>query len=341
MTQDNQPVSASNGNSSKIRYEHLFNSSVDGILILSYPDGEIEDANPSVTRLLGFSREDLIGKKLWQIGLIADKDAALDAYARLLKNDSVHYDNLNLQTKTGQSVPVEFIAEIYRIDHQTIIQCSIHNSSERKALQDELYQFHEEAKSSFRNLVDTLLNVVKFSDPYTANHQMGVADLAVAIATEVRLDAKTIETIRASGLIHDIGKVSIPSQILTKPTALNSFELALIQNHAKAGFDILKNLQFPWDIAKVVLQHHERLDGSGYPNKLSGNSICIEAKVIAIADTVEAMAHFRPYRPALGIEAALHEIELHKGTLFDSELVDACLKLFKNEGYQFPAVNKY
>ena len=336
MSNDNELFSAENGDFLKLRYQNLFNSAVDGILILSYPDGAIQDANPSITNLLGYGRSELIGKKLWQIGLISDKEAALDAYALLLKNETVHYNNLNLRTKTGESIPVKFTAEIVKLDHQTIIQCSIHNSSEHVALQAELDQFHESFASSFSDLVDALLNVVKFSDPYTANHQIDVSDLAVAIANEANLDAHTIETIRASALIHDIGKVSIPSQILTKPTPLNSFELALIQNHAKAGFDILKHLKFPWDIAKVVLQHHERLDGSGYPNHLIADSICIEAKVIAIADTVEAMAHFRPYRAAIGTDMALIQIETHKGTLYDSDLVDVCLRLFREKRYEFP-----
>ncbi|OGP49713.1 MAG: hypothetical protein A2Y79_05350 [Deltaproteobacteria bacterium RBG_13_43_22] len=138
-----------------------------------------------------------------------------------------------------------------------------------------------------------------------------------------------------AGIIHDLGKVSIPAEILSKPTKLTEIEYKLIQNHSQTGYDILKDIDFPWPLAEMVLQHHERMDGSGYPRGLKGEEICLEARILMVADVVEAMASYRPYRPALGIDAALEEIEKNKGILYDSEVVEVCLELFREKGFSF------
>ncbi len=149
------------------------------------------------------------------------------------------------------------------------------------------------------------------------------------------LDAATIEGTRVAGLLHDIGKLAIPAEILSKPSLLSEIERSLIESHPRAAFDILKTVVFPWPIAQIVLQHHERIDGKGYPQGLRGDDILIEARILAVADTVEAMASHRPYRPALGTELALGEIEHGRGTAFDAEVVDVCLSLFRDEGFAF------
>jgi putative nucleotidyltransferase with HDIG domain len=189
-------------------------------------------------------------------------------------------------------------------------------------------------------MVTALATIIDARDPYTAGHQSRVADLAVAIANEMDFPQHSIEGVEIAAMIHDIGKVSIPAEVLTKPGVLNSFELAMLRSHVQAGFNIVKHIHFPWPIAQIILQHHERLDGSGYPNGLSGDNILEEARIIAVADTVEAMSSNRPYRASLGIDAALQVIEDGSGVLFDEKVVKACLKLFNQNNYKFPEEKK-
>ena len=170
-------------------------------------------------------------------------------------------------------------------------------------------------------------------DPYTAGHQQRVSDLARSIAKEMGLSADQRDFIRTASAIHDIGKISIPAEILSKPTKLTNLEFNLIKTHAQSGYDILKDIEFPWPVADVVRQHHERMDGSGYPQGLKGNDILLEARIMAVADVVEAIASHRPYRPSLGIDFALDDISRNKGILYDADVVDACLKLFREKGY--------
>jgi putative nucleotidyltransferase with HDIG domain len=177
---------------------------------------------------------------------------------------------------------------------------------------------------------------VETRDPYTAGHQRRVADLARAIAAEMNLKSEQLDSVRMASMIHDIGKISIPSEILTKPTHLTDLEFNLIKTHSDSGYNILKDIEFPWPVANIVLQHHERMDGSGYPQGLKGSDILLEARIIAVADVVEAISSHRPYRPALGIEAALEEIEKNKGILYDNTVTDACLRLFREKSYQLP-----
>jgi HD-GYP domain-containing protein (c-di-GMP phosphodiesterase class II)/DNA-binding LacI/PurR family transcriptional regulator len=176
---------------------------------------------------------------------------------------------------------------------------------------------------------------VETRDPYTAGHQQRVADLATAIATEMKLPQDMIEGIRVAGIVHDLGKINIPAEILNKPGRLKEIEFNLIKCHPVVAFDILKNIDFPWPIARIVLQHHERLDGSGYPEGLREPDIMTEAKILCVADVVEAMASHRPYRPSLGVGVALEEITKNRGCLYDTRVVDACLQLFHSKGYDF------
>ncbi len=176
---------------------------------------------------------------------------------------------------------------------------------------------------------------VESRDPYTAGHQRRVAGLATAVAEEMSLSRDRIEGIRMAGMIHDIGKISIPAGILSKPGRITEYEFGMIKSHPQVGYDILKQIEFPWPVAQMVYQHHERIDGSGYPQGISGEEILLQAKILGVADVVEAMASHRPYRPALGIEKALEEISQNKGLLYDPDVVYACLKLFKEKRFEF------
>lgn len=205
----------------------------------------------------------------------------------------------------------------------------------RKKTEKTLSQTLKRNEKLVYELVDIAGRIVETRDPYTAGHQLKVSELATAIAREMKLTEDRIEGIRIASLIHDIGKVSIPAEILSNPTKLNEIEYGLIKNHSQIGYDILKTIDFPWPVAQIVLQHHEKLDGSGYPQGLKGNKILLEAKIMGVADVVEAMSSHRPYRPALGIDKALEEISQNRGILYDPEVVDTCLKLFKEKGFKF------
>ncbi len=190
-------------------------------------------------------------------------------------------------------------------------------------------------QGAFEGIIQAVVRMVESRDPYTAGHQQRVADLAVAIAREMNLPENQVEGIRMAGSIHDLGKISVPAEILSKPGQLTDIEFALIKTHPRVGYDIIADIEFSWPIAQIVLQHHERMDGSGYPQGLSGQDILIEARILCVADVVEAMASHRPYRSALGIDAALGEITDNVGKRYDPEAVDAVLRLFREKGFTF------
>jgi len=206
----------------------------------------------------------------------------------------------------------------------------------RKRMQQELQQSFESLKKAMHSTIQAISMTVEMRDPYTSGHQQRVANLAKAIAEQLELPESQIESIYMAAAIHDIGKISLPAEILVKPIPLSAIEISLVQAHAQAGYDILKGIEFPWAIADIVLQHHERMDGSGYPQGLAGDKIVFEARIICVADVVETMASHRPYRPSIGIDKALEEIEDRRGVLYDPIVVDACLKIFKETNYSFP-----
>ena len=207
---------------------------------------------------------------------------------------------------------------------------------ERKRAGEQLQASVQQLRRAIETTIQVLVMAVEVKDPYTAGHQRRSTDLARTIATEMGLPPKQIEGLRMAGVIHDIGKITLPTEILSKPTNLSNIELSLIREHVRLGYDILKDVESPWPLAEVLLQHHERMDGSGYPRGLKGKEIIIEARILAVADVVEAMASYRPYRPALGMDAALEEIEKNSGVLYDPIAVETCLRLIREKGYQFP-----
>jgi PAS domain S-box-containing protein len=189
---------------------------------------------------------------------------------------------------------------------------------------------------SFRGTVEALALAVETRDSYTAGHQRRVAELTAAISRELGLSQQDIEGVYFAGLIHDVGKIGIPAEILNKPGKLSPLEYQLIQTHSQVGHDIIKGVNFPWPIGQIILQHHERLDGSGYPNHLKGDEILTEARILAVADVLDAMLSHRPYRPALGLDATLSHLEAGKSRLYDPVAVDACLAVVRRPGFSFP-----
>ena len=205
----------------------------------------------------------------------------------------------------------------------------------RSELEQKVEERTAELQQTLSGVIYALTMIVEYRDPYTAGHQQRVSDLAHAIAKEMGFSRDKIMGIRMAGVLHDIGKIAIPAEILSKPSRLSKTEFDLIKNHSQTGYDILKSIKFPWPLSQIVLQHHERMDGSGYPNGLLGKEILIEARILGIADVVEAMASHRPYRAALGIDKALEEISNNKGKLYDTEAANACLKIFKEKEFEF------
>jgi len=207
--------------------------------------------------------------------------------------------------------------------------------NERKRIEQDLQRKDDLLQETFMSTVNALASIVEMKDPYTAAHQRWVTRLACAIASEMDLTQDQIEGLYMAGLIHDIGKMNVPTELLIKPGQLSEVEYEAIKVHPQSGYDIVRQIQFPWPVAQIVLQHHERIDGSGYPQGISSTEILPEARILAVADLVEAMASHRPYRAAHGVEIALKEIAKQRGVLFDQEAVDACLKVFKKKGFTF------
>ena len=243
---------------------------------------------------------------------------------------------LEMRRKDGTTVWTEVKFSFIRDEDQRPVGILgvTRDITERKQAEEKLQQTLESLRKAFGATIQVMVSAVEMRDPYTAGHQIRSADLARAIATEMGLPQDKIDGIRMAGSIHDIGKLSIPAEILSKPTKLTEIEFSLIKEHSQSGYEMLKDVESPWPLAQIVYQHHERMDGSGYPRNLKGDEILMEARIMAVADVVEAMASHRPYRPGLGIDAALDEIEKNKGIFYDNAVADACLKLFREKGYQ-------
>ncbi len=494
---------------SEIRYRRLFETACDGILILNGKTAVIDDINPYLIKMLNYTRDELLGKKLWEIGPFKNTSLTIDAFAELQKNNYIRYDDLPLETKDGRHVSVEFISNVYDCDGIDIIQCNIRDNTKRniaeialkvttRALkilsegnvaileaeteqnllneycrisvetggyvmawigfaennndkivkpiayygdkeyfwgfksiswddsevgdcpisrsiktmdvqvceniatdptmetwreealengvnslivipfylpEDQRYclilygsiynvwsspelkllqefaadlsygikalrtaiskaKHQEQLILSLEQTIQVIAETIGQRDSYTAGHQRRVADICKRIGEEIELSEDRIQGLLLAATIHDVGKIGIPAEILVKSTRLSEIEYGLIKEHVNIGLNILKNVYFPWPIAKIIAQHHERMDGSGYPLGLKGDELILESKILAVADVVEAMASHRPYRPALGIQSALKEIISQRGILYDHTVVDACIRIFRKKNYK-------
>ncbi|MGD8535063.1 MAG: response regulator [Candidatus Aminicenantes bacterium] len=215
------------------------------------------------------------------------------------------------------------------------LNISIDIGLHKHRMDKKLRETEERLQKTLEDTIKALSSAVELRDPYTAGHQRRVSDLSCAIASELGLPSEQIDGLRLAGLIHDVGKIRIPAEILSWPNKLTELDFSLIKAHPQAGYEIIKTISFPYPVARIVLQHHERIDGSGYPAGLSQDEILLETKILSVADVVEAIASHRPYRAALGITYALNEISKNSGFLFDPDAVEACLTLFKDKGFQF------
>lgn len=497
---------------SEMRYRRLFEAARDGILILNAKTAVIEDVNPFLIEMLGYTREEFLQKKLWEISTFRDTKLNKDVFVELQETKYIRYDDLPLETKDGRQISVEFVSNQYECDGIDIIQCNIRDNSKRnlseialeattralkilsesnvallnslteqilldeycriavqtggyrmdwigfakditdknvipmahfgktedclvldkitwaeevsgngptgrairtmevqvcenistdptmkfwrkealkcgyrslivlpfllsddttacfslfgttsrfwssperdllqevaadlafgiKALRTAIVkaQHQEKLRISLEQTIQVIAETIGQRDSYTAGHQRRVASICTKIGLELGLSADRIHGLHLAATIHDLGKIGIPAEILVKPAKLSAMEYGLVKDHVDIGIKILKNVEFPWPIAEIIWQHHERLDGSGYPRGLTGDNLLLESKILAVADVVEAMASHRPYRPALGIDAALNEIATNRNTLFDPFVVDACVILFREKGFEICA----
>ena len=301
-------------------------------------------ASPSVKTLTGYEPEEFLNLRFSETVTPASLDMAASTLFRIMEMEKSGIRDigkprmfeLEMKRKDGSAVWTELKTSFIRDENKLpvgIITVS-RDITERKRTDEKLQQTLESLRKAVGTTIQVLVAALEARDPYTAGHQLRVADLARAIATRMGLPQDKIEGIRMAGSIHDIGKLSIPAEILVKPTKLSNNEFSLIKEHSQSGYDMLKDVESPWPLAQIVYQHHERMNGTGYPRKLKGDEILIEARIMAVADVVEAMASHRPYRPGLGIAAALEEIEKNKGILYDNSVAEACLKLFRENSYQ-------
>jgi len=300
-------------------------------------------ASPSVKTLTGYEPEEFLNLRFSETVTPASLDMAASTLFRIMEMEKSGIRDigkprmfeLEMKRKDGSAVWTELKTSFIRDENKLpvgIITVS-RDITERKRTDEKLQQTLESLRKAVGTTIQVLVAALEARDPYTAGHQLRVADLARAIATRMGLPQDKIEGIRMAGSIHDIGKLSIPAEILVKPTKLSNNEFSLIKEHSQSGYDMLKDVESPWPLAQIVYQHHERMNGTGYPRKLKGDEILIEARIMAVADVVEAMASHRPYRPGLGIAAALEEIEKNKGILYDNSVAEACLKLFRENSY--------
>jgi PAS domain S-box-containing protein len=497
---------------SEARYRRLFEAARDGIVLLNAETGQIEDVNPFLIELLGYSFEEFLGKKIWEIGAFRDTLWNQQAFAELQKTHFIRYDDLPLRGKDGGMHSVEFVSNLYLCEGMQVIQCNIRDntkrhlaeialvatnralkmlsesnlallnsetqnvllaeycriavetggyrmawigfavddpqksveiishfgfeegylalakiswrddtndkdpvghalrsgdvqfvdfldntlpaapwrdearirgyhsgivvpfklpseskaclalyhgrrdiwsSPERKLLQEiaadvafgiaalqtaiAKIQYQVKLRESLEQTIQVIAATTEERDSYTAGHQRRVAAICTQIAKEMKLEPERIHGLHLAASIHDLGKISLPAEILAKPRRLTAMEFGLVKEHPGIAYNILKNVEFPWPIAEIIMQHHERIDGSGYPLSLKGESLLLESKILAVADVVEAMASHRPYRAALGLEAALAEIEAQSGKTLDAAVVAACLRVFHDQGYQIEA----
>jgi PAS domain S-box-containing protein/putative nucleotidyltransferase with HDIG domain len=320
---------------SEKRYATLVEAALEGIIIVD-ADENVKYTNAAFAETLGYSVKELLRTNIAQLVSPKQFKIVSKETEKRRKGETSTYE-IEFSRKDGTprsflafSAPLFGSEREYEGSYATLLDIT-----ERKKTEEALRESEGRLRKSLYNTIYTLSKVVETRDPYTYGHQARVADLARAIAKRMDLPREQIELIYIAAVIHDIGKISVPSEILNKPGQLTEHEFNLIKSHPQIGCDILGNVEFPWAVKDVIIQHHERLDGSGYPGGLAGNDIILEARILGTADVVEAMSSDRPYRPALGIEAALDVISDGRSTLYDEIAVNTCRNLFESDSFSF------
>jgi PAS domain S-box-containing protein len=312
----------------------LIGSLVDNMLdaaVIIDQNGKTLFANNAAAELIGMtSPQDAVGIRVKDFIHPDCMKSAIRNYLMVKRRHARFLNEYKIITPDGQEKDVEGLGTNIIFEGMPAHIVTLRDISERKSAEKEIRDGIIRLSNNLEETVISLASAFEMKDPYTAGHQRRVSEIVSAIALEMDMEQESFQGLRLASLVHDIGKINVPTEILSKPGKLTEPEFQLIRTHSEAGYDILKKINFPWPISKIVLQHHERMDGSGYPNGLSGQEILLEARIIAVADVIEAMATHRPYRASLGIEKALEEIEKNRGRLYDKDVADTCLHLFRS-----------
>ncbi|MBA4395220.1 MAG: hypothetical protein C0407_16845, partial [Desulfobacca sp.] len=307
------------------KYRSIFENSIEGIFQTT-PDGRFLMTNPAMARLLGYQSPEELIQSVTDISsqLYVNADRRKELIRQLRDQGEVKLFEDQYYRKDGTTFWALANVRIIRNSkgENLYLEGTVEDITSRKQIEEERQVNLEKLNKAIEGIIQTLASTGEVRDPYTAGHQKRVADLATFIGKEMGLAEERLGGLRTAGLIHDIGKIAVPAEILSNPSKLSEIEFNLIKVHPETGFDIIKDIDFPWPLAEMVLQHHERLDGSGYPRGLKGEDISLEARILAVADVVEAIASDRPYRPSLGINVALAEIEEKKGIFYDPDVVE-------------------
>ncbi len=322
---------------SEERYRELWDDAPVAYHILD-KKGIITSVNHTEAKMFGYKPEEMIGKPIFDFILSEQKEEAKKRFLLKIAGKSIPEAKDRIYvTKDGKNfhVNIDDIFEYDSNDKITSVRTTMIDITDRKKAEEELEKSFQKLKRAFEETITALASAVEIRDLYTSGHQQKTTQLACAIAEEMKLPQEQIDAVRMAGLIHDVGKIAVPAEILGKPSKLTDIEMDLVRTHSKMGYDILKTVEFPWPVAKIVLQHHERINGSGYPDRLKGDDIMLEARILSVADVVEAMTAYRPYHEAFGIDIALEEIFKNKGVLYDPQVADACIRLFKEKGFKF------
>lgn len=316
--------------------QKLLEQMLDGILILEYPSGVIQNASDAMIFFCGIPRSALIGKNFWDLNIVASPAQTLELYEQIIQKQTIRVENVVLCHAHQKKISADIYGEMHTFQsHEPLILLGFENKSYTKLFEQKMSSLPLNINESINGKFQFLLRAANAIDIQNAEHQLNVSRLATVIAKELGLNTATIDRIMMSALVHDIGKIAVPKAILNKTTALSLDEAIMIKNHVKVGYDILKRLLFPLEIAKVILQHHERLDGSGYPYQLSKSEICQEARILMVADTVESMLHSRPYRPEFDLEISLHQLEVDQYSKLAPDVVNVCTHLFREKKFSF------
>ncbi len=314
------------------RMSTILNSIADSVVVVN-ETGMIEYVNPSAEALLNSRQADMLGRNINE-SIKIGSDPRDDG--RMFFRMSMNYIEFNNYITSGDKcIPVDFTSTLMRQNggRSRGAVIVVRDITQQVEYDRKIQESMDKLRRILYGIVEAMAKTVETRDPYTAGHQKRVADIAKEIAREMNLGREVIESVDIAGQIHDLGKIAIPAEILNKPGKISKIEFELIKMHSQMGFDILKNIDFPWPISDIVLQHHEKYDGSGYPNGISGDSILIEARILTVADVLEAMASHRPYRAALGVDKAFEELRRNRGIHFDPEVVDSCLRVFFDKGF--------
>jgi len=297
-------------------------------------DGQLLYVNEAACACLAYSRSELLSMTVFHIEPNC-REAEWTQRWNAVKQRGCITVRSEYRRNDGSVFPMEVTISHIELDGNAYQCFFCRDTSEHRRLEYELKGSYEKLQRTTEATIQTIATILETRDPYTAAHQQQVKHLACAIAGEMSLSEEQISAIRMAAAIHDIGKIYIPAEILSKPGKLGELEYTMIREHPRVGYDILKSIESPWPIAKIVLQHHERMDGSGYPDAISGDQILLEAMIIGVADVVDSMIDHRPYRPARGTEKALEEISRNRAVLYHPDVVDACLRLFRDEQLDF------